>query len=247
MRLRLIVAAATAPPWPLLLVASLLGWVGVIGSAERFFIPAYCKASANHWDAQAWRDIETVLTLNPPAGLAAHWLVMLLAMMPLLVAEPVAHLWRRSLARRRMRAVGAFVAAYLALWILLGLPLMLGAVALRAWVAAELPLASLALGFALLWQLTPAKQICLNRCHRLPRLAAFGLAADRDCLAYGLTTAIWCIGACWGLMLLPLVVDRMHLAVMAAVSIVLIAERQRPARPARWPRIRLPDAYFFPV
>ena len=80
----------------------------------------------------------------------------------------------------------------------------------------------------------PGRQSCLNRCHRVPRLSAFGIAADIDCLGYGMTTGVWCAGACWALMLVPLTAATMHLPVMAGISVLLIAERMRPARPVRW-------------
>ena len=50
------------------------------------------------------------------------------------------------------------------------------------------------LAVAALWHATPARQASLNRCHRLPRLGAFGWLADRDCLAYGFTSGLWCVG-----------------------------------------------------
>lgn len=84
--------------------------------------------------------------------------------------------------------------------------------------------------------MSPAKQRCLNRCHRLPHLAAFGWPARRDALGFGLSHGAWCVGACWLLMLLPMLTARGHLALMAAVMLFLLAERlERPAAPAwRW-------------
>jgi predicted metal-binding membrane protein len=179
--------------------------------------------------------MEAALLLNPPAGLAWPWLTMLLAMMPPLLARPVAHLWERSLARRRLRAIALFAAGYVAVWMLAGIVLMMAAIALKTLVgAAFLPAPAVAVAIALLWQATPVKQACLNRCHRLPRLSAFGLAADRDCLRYGLVAAFWCVGTCWALMLVPLVADQAHAAVMAVSAVVLLAERAAPARPLRW-------------
>ena len=56
----------------------------------------------------------------------------------------------------------------------------------------------------LAWQCSPAKQVCLNRCHALRELAAFGRAADTDALIFGATQGVWCAGSCWAWMLLPL-------------------------------------------
>ena len=85
----------------------------------------------------------------------------------------------------------------------------------------------------MLWQASPGKQWCLNRCHRRVQLAAFGAAADRDTFVFGPTHGGSYVGACWALMLLPLSVANLHVPVMAAVALFVAAERvERPA-PAR--------------
>jgi predicted metal-binding membrane protein len=206
-----------------------------LSSGQWFVVPNFCGATASGWLAGGWRGLELSLLLNPPELLAVAWLLMLLAMMPPLLAQPIRHLWDRSLRRRRKRAVALFVAAYAAVWTLAGLVLLVAAILLRALAEARLlPSLALAIAIALLWQATPAKQTCLNRCHRLPRLSAFGLAADLDCLRYGLVAARWCVATCWALMLVPLLADGVHVLLMAVVSVLLLAERQTPARPARW-------------
>lgn len=221
-----------------LLLASLVGWAALLGSGHWLAVPDYCGVSARHWVERGWQGLESALLFNPPARLIPAWLLMLLAMMPPLLAEPVKHLWDRSLARRRPRAIAMFAASYAAVWMGAGVVLTAAAVALKALVGAVwLAAPALAAAIALLWQVAPAKQICLNRCHRLPRLSAFDWAADRDCLRYGLVAGSWCVGACWALMLVPLVADRAHVAAMAVGALFLLIERQTPARPAKW---RLP-------
>jgi predicted metal-binding membrane protein len=93
---------------------------------------------------------------------------------------------------------------------------------------------ALALVVALLWRVCPLRQVCLNRCHLLPRLSPFGLAADRDCLRFGARTGAWCVGACWALMVVPLVVDGLHLVAMLVVMLLMLNERLAPTRPVRW-------------
>jgi predicted metal-binding membrane protein len=160
---------------------------------------------------------------------------MLLAMMPPLLTQPLAHLWDRSFSRYRWSAIALFVTGYGAVWMLAGLVLMAAAIVAGV-LSARFGLSPLvpATGLALLWQCCPAKQICLNCCHRLPRLSPFGLAAHADSLRYGLVSAVWCVGACWALMLIPLVAQSGHLPVMAAASVLMLAERFAQARPARW-------------
>jgi predicted metal-binding membrane protein len=89
---------------------------------------------------------------------------------------------------------------------------------------------------AMAWQVSPGKQWCLNRCHRQPSLAAFGAAADRDALEFGLTNGLACVGACWALMFLPLFAGDGHFVMMLAVALFVFAERlESPAPPAwRW-------------
>lgn len=168
---------------------------------------------------------------------AAAWLLMLAAMMPPLVSGAVHHLWTRSLKRRRWRAIILFAGGYAFVWMMAGW--LLVAVATRLAPAAgpawHAPAAAVLL--AVLWQTTPAKQRCLNRCHARPPLSAFGLAADRDAVTYGLATGGWCLGSCWALMLVPLMMGGAHAVAMAAVTATALVERQAPCRRPAW---RLP-------
>jgi predicted metal-binding membrane protein len=109
--------------------------------------------------------------------------------------------------------------------------LQLIAVAAR-W-AAPTPLLcfGLALITAILWQVSPTKQWCLNRCHRRPHFAAFGAAADRDAFDFGLTNGASCVGSCWALMLLTLLIGQGQILGMIAVTLFVFAERlESPAR-----------------
>lgn len=218
-RIRLYASALAEPPLPALFALSLVAWVGLAATGHGL--------SAGHGGGHG-------------ATWAGAWLVMLVAMMAPLLAEPLRRLWRSSLSPRRARAVLAFVTAYLAVWMSAGAVLMTAATALHplamhgGWV-----LPGAALAAALLWQASPWKQACLNRCHQAPRLAVFGLAADRDALRYGATKGMWCVGSCWALMALPLVAGAAGLAVMAVVTVVMLAERVRPGRRPMW-RVPLP-------
>ncbi len=235
MRLELVPTLLGRRPWPLLLIASLLGWTALIGLQHSLLVPEICSVMAASWPNLDSRTMEAVLLVNSPIGLALSWLVMLLAMMPLLLAQPLLHLWVRSLVRRRTRAIGAFLIAYFAVWMAAGPVLLAIAVAVRmATKGSDVLAVALALGLALLWRVCPIRQVCLNRCHVLPRLSPFGLAADRDCLLFGARTGAWCVGACWALMVVPLVVDSLHLVAMLAVMLLMLNERLAPTRPVRW-------------
>jgi predicted metal-binding membrane protein len=126
-----------------------------------------------------------------------------------------------------------FVAGYSILWICAALALELLALAARWGAPTSLACFVAAAATAVLWQASPGKQWCLNRCHRRVQLAAFGAAADRDTFVFGPTHGGSYVGACWALMLLPLSVANLHVPVMAAVALFVSAERvERPA-PAR--------------
>ena len=233
MRTQALLAVATKGPWLALIAVDLAGWVVLANSHFSLLMPDLCSSLPGDWMAQGSARVVSALILNPPAQLIMSCLIMLVAMMTPLLARPIAHLWNHSPARLRAPAITFFVATYAGIWLLAACVLMAVAVGLKAFAsAAALPTPALAVVIALVWQATPAKQTCLNRCHRLPRLSAFCSATVWDCVRYGAMTALWCVGACWALMLAPLVVDEMHFATMAGVAAVLFVERQ--ARATRW-------------
>jgi predicted metal-binding membrane protein len=120
-------------------------------------------------------------------------------------------------------------------WTLAGVVLMASAAAIEVLGRAAGFPALAAIGIvAFIWQTTPLKQAALNLCHRPPQISPSGWAADRDCLRYGVSTALACVGACWALMLVPLVVHKLDCLTMAIIAAILLLERQAEARPAQW-------------
>ena len=98
----------------------------------------------------------------------------------------------------------------------------------RALTAGQPELALLAIGaLTVLWQASPLKRRCLAGCHARRPLRAFGHAADFDAVHFGVTAALWCIGTCWALMLLALMLSHAHLLGMAAITAVMLSERSR--------------------
>ena len=166
---------------------------------------------------------------------AVDWALMLAAMMlPLLIA-PVRHVRERSFARRRPRAIALFLAGYVAVWLVAGI-FLLSALALLNQIAApgsSRPVMLVAV-IAIVWQFSPAKQRCLNRCHAHPELAAFGSAADIAALRFGAVHGVWCVGSCWALMPLPMLISRMPIAAMGVLTLLLFAERLDSPMPPRW-------------
>lgn len=201
---------------------SLAAWVvmvaGLPGSG-REALQEFCSTTALPW-----------LRLNWALSSALAWLLMLVAMMLPLILPTLAHVWRASLVRRRRRALVLCLCAYLAVWLLAGLgiealPMLLSSLWPSNWIAAVVVL--------FVWQCSPLKQHCLNRCHSHRPLSAFGFRADVDVAMLGLTHGAWCVGSCWALMAAMALLPHAHTAVMLLVALLMYCERlEPPARPA---------------
>ncbi len=77
-----------------------------------------------------------------------------------------------------------------------------------------------------LYQLTPLKQACLNHC-RSPLAFVVNHWRDgpRGALGMGLAHGLYCLGCCWVLMALLFVGGVMNLVWVAALAIVVLAEK----------------------
>lgn len=218
-----------------LLLGSGLGWAGLLAAPDHTLLLAFCRGSGTAW---SWPSLRALLDATPLASLAAHWGLMLAAMMLPTLVSPLMHVHQRSFRQRRVRAALLFLAGYAAVWTLAGALLTLVQLLVNASLpASATPLvwpALAAAAVALVWQCSPAKQRCLNRSHTHRALAAFGRAADRDALAFGLEHALWCVGSCWALMLVPMLMAHGHLAAMLAVTVVMVGERLDAPAPLRW-------------
>jgi predicted metal-binding membrane protein len=172
--------------------------------------------------------------MNPPASLAADWVLMLAAMMSPVLIPPVRHIRLRSFTHRRARSIVLFVAGYAAIWMTLGGLLLAIELAVKPSARpAFLPAAGVVF-VALVWQFSPVKQRCLNRCHTHGPLAAFGAAADRAALRFGVTHGTWCAGSCWALMLFPMLLPRGQVVAMAGAAILIFSERLEQPGPPGW-------------
>ncbi|MGO4199354.1 DUF2182 domain-containing protein [Rhizobium sp. YAF28] len=224
----------TRLPKPLLL-ATLFGWMVMTGKEVLPAMPDLCFSSSSV-AGRLTTQVDVALADKGLFLTALAWVAMILAMMPPLLAGPLLHVWRRSFSRRRPRAVGAFVLAYLLVWIAAGTILVPAAIVLNAWsqtvaLAPILP----ALLIAFVWQVTPSKQWFLNACHGRPPLAAYGNRADLDVFRFGVARGLSCAATCWAFMLVVLVSSGIvHWAVMAATMILALLERKRGPQPATW-------------
>jgi predicted metal-binding membrane protein len=181
------------------------------------------------------------LGTGSPGMFIAMWMVMQTAMMlPTIVPVVLVHL---AVSRRRNGSVLptiAFVAGYLAAWSAVGIVPLLAvrAVALPAAypaAAAWLPmLAGLTLVLAGAYQFTALKQTCLDRCVSPLAFVVshdFGRGMTGE-LRAGLVYGGYCIGCCWALMTVLLVVGMMNLRWMAGIFALVFIEKS-------WKRGRL--------
>jgi predicted metal-binding membrane protein len=163
------------------------------------------------------------------------WVAMMSAMMFPSVA-PVAVLWSRSIAQRSAgieRAVrtSSFVAGYLTSWVAFGLiafGALIGTDRLVDWS----PEGAKWLGVGIfvlagLYQLTPLKEACLRHC-RSPMMQLLHYAnyrgRARD-LRVGTHHGAYCVGCCWGLMIVLIAVGVMNVAAMAGLAAVIFLEK----------------------
>lgn len=179
-------------------------------------------------------SLQMLFAMNSPGALAAGWALMLVAMMSPLLIPPIWYIRIRSFTHRRARSVLLFVAGYGAVWMTVGAVLLMMALAINYFAPQSyLPAIGVAL-IALVWQFSPVKQRCLNRCHAHTALAAFGTAADVAALRFGTSHGIWCVGSCWALMLFPMLLPQGPLLAMAVVTVLIFSERLEQPRPPSW-------------
>jgi predicted metal-binding membrane protein len=181
--------------------------------------------------AQARRMSGMTGTFGPgPAAFVGMWLLMTAAMMLPSVA-PVASMYQRSVRSRRALRLSGFTAGYLLAWAAAGLPAYVLTHLVEQSVTGH-PAAATAAAVAIfaacgIYQLTPLKTRCLRHCRSpLSLLLHYGSyrGALRDVRA-GLHHGAYCLGCCWALMALFVVVGVMNVAAMVALAAVVFAEK----------------------
>ena len=165
------------------------------------------------------------------------WAVMMVAMMLPSAAPMLSTYARIASSREASRAyhVWMFAAGYLAVWTAFSLAATVLQYALQsaAIISNGLRTTPVAGGIILaaagIYQLTPLKNVCLKRC-RTP--IGFFMTNWRDgaagAFAMGLEHGAFCTGCCWMLMALLFVAGVMNLAWVAAISVLVLAEKAAP-------------------
>jgi predicted metal-binding membrane protein len=162
------------------------------------------------------------------------WVAMMAAMMFPAVL-PVIRLYARAAANGHAAPVVVFVAGYIALWAIVGIP------AFFAWSRLNEPLmhgspwagrvAGAVAVAAGLYQLTPLKSVCLRHCRSpLSFFLRHGKHLDRPTGAFvaGGRHGMFCVGCCWMLMALLVAFGAMQLAWMLVLAVLILSEKAVP-------------------
>ncbi len=205
-----------APAWVALLVVTILAWILTLNQFQSMGNGAG--------------------TMGMPFGLfVAMWSAMMAAMMFPSVA-PVAILWTRSIVYRlsglaALSRIALFVSGYLLAWAFAGVVAFFGLALFErvllfagsnaGWLGAAIFVT------AGVYQFTSFKDVCLRHCRSPMSLITYytsfrGLAID---LRVGVHHGIYCVGCCWGLMLILVALGVMNIPAMAALTIVIFAEK----------------------
>jgi predicted metal-binding membrane protein len=197
----------------------------------------------------AWLYLLSGAGMEPMAGMAmapgfplvaAMWWTMMVAMMvpsaaPTLILYARTH--RHSTSSAGPPPTAAFLAGYLACW--LGFSLL--AAALQLWLGSTAFASPMTMALASrqaraavligagLYQLTPIKDACLRRCRSPAQfLVRFYQPGQTGALRLGLLHGAYCLGCCWLLMALLFVGGVMNLAWVAALTLLVAAEKVLP-------------------
>jgi predicted metal-binding membrane protein len=163
------------------------------------------------------------------------WIMMMAAMMLPSVA-PVATTWARAIGKqssglRRAARTAQFLAGYLLAWGGVGCLAYAGLLLLERALTANPDvgpwIGAAAFAAAGLQQLGPLKEVCLKHCRspfmQLLHYTQFrGPARD---LRVGLHHGAYCVGCCWGLMILLVPLGVMNVAAMAALAALIFLEK----------------------
>jgi predicted metal-binding membrane protein len=157
-----------------------------------------------------------------PAAEWSAWMAMIVAMMVPTLGDALRDVALRSYRVRRGRAVGLYVAGYLATWALVGMVVA----ALRQVPAMRAPWAAVAaFSFGAMWTLLPVRARWIAGCHRRIPLAPIGLRADIDALRQGAVNGAPCVAMCWPVMVGCALAGHAPVVMVAGACLTLVEKR----------------------
>jgi len=145
--------------------------------------------------------------------------------------SPTASLYARTIQGRRPARIAGLVAGYLAVWAAAGLPAY-GLARLAGWLTGQHPGAAHVTTVAVfavcgIYQLSPLKDRCLAHCRSpLGLLLHYGSyrGRSRD-LRVGVHHGGYCLGCCWGLMVLLIALGLMNVIAMVGLAALVLIEK----------------------
>lgn len=207
---------------------SLLSWRATITTTAILLVLA-----AVAWFL-AWRQMSGMMLMDLTIPLfMVMWLTMMVAMMfPTVAPMVLAH--RMVVMQRREGSLPTvvFVAGYLLIWAVIGLVPLAGVLLYQAFAmnidARWLTVAGGAvLVIAGLYQFTPWKSFCLTHCRTPMHFILthdFG-GGSPAALRAGVSHGLYCLGCCWALMAVLVIVGLMSLVWMAVIALVFLLEK----------------------
>ncbi len=158
------------------------------------------------------------------------WTLMMAAMMLPSVA-PTASLYAKTFRDNRAVRTTGLVVGYLAVWAAAGVPAY-GLAWLAGWLTGKHPSTAHIMAVAVfavcgLYQLSGLKDRCLTHCRSpLGLLLHYGSYQGRSRnLRVGVHHGAYCLGCCWGLMVLLIAVGVMNVAAMIGLAALVLVEK----------------------
>ena len=221
-----------AAPVALLLALSLLAWLASGAFMNGEMRVGLLTRAEGEPDGMGSAGMAMTLPL-----FMASWVVMMIAMMFPAVSPMVLTFWRWANGRDDAgRRTASLVAGYLVVWSTIGFVAyaMLQLLEYRRAASTDgaVRFAAILVVAAGAYQLTPLKSVCLRHCRtplsvlveHAPLLSGGSVGAFR----LGLKHGAFCVGCCWSLMLVLLLLGLMNLVWMGIVAAIIFSEKALP-------------------
>jgi predicted metal-binding membrane protein len=209
------------------------------GAPRRLFWLCLLAIVMPCWAVMARLDQSSVLAAicsphgsdGPPAVVFAMWFAMSLAMM-LPAAAPMlsAYLDIAGAAQeKRIEIVSPYLlaAGYASVWMVFSLTAAALQIAVPA--VGSPHLAGVLFLVAGVYQFSPLKQACLNKCRDpMATFLAQWTIEPSGILRLGISQGLYCLGCCWALMALAFIAGLMNVIWMAGLAILMLLEKTLP-------------------
>lgn len=159
-----------------------------------------------------------------------YWSVMVFCMMLPTLSTPLMYVWNKAFTPYQLVNCLSFVLIYTLTWSLFGQATLLMIGHLQQYIEMNL-IFDVVIFIGLVWQASPYKQYANIARHRMQAINPF--SSIRSCAKFGFVHAIWCIGSCWAIMLLPMLTPY-HVAMMIVATGMIFYEYSKPYQRPRW-------------